>query len=237
MRVRNLQSLLADASLDAVALVLPAYADLTAAAELQSVDLVDKPWICETQRRADGTAHDVFHPDDEDGFSLGWNAATDEYRRQHVVLLSAEDPACAQRGVRKATAGHSTTSVAIYEGEHATPPKSRLLLYEAKATVEATKPLLERASDVLGAKGYHLPLGPYSTPRTFSMFIHRETPGYSESQLEACVHIAVAGGHIRVRVQYRGDSIQAPKTAPFTWDTVAAIARRTIARLRKGQRE
>lgn len=233
MRVRSLQSLLRVASPDAVVLLLPVYADLTEAVELLSVDVADKPWIRETQHRADGTADDVFHPDDEGGFSLGWNPTTDEYRREHVVLLSAEDPACAQRGEKRVLANYSTVSVAMYEGEHATPPNDQLLLYEAKATVDATKPLLERASDALHAKGYHLPLGPYSTPRTFSMFVYRETPGYPESQLEAWVHIAVAGGHIRVRIQYRGDSIQAPTIASVTWDAVTTIARRTIACLRR----
>jgi len=233
MRVRNLQSLLGGASPDAVVLLLPAYADLTEAAELLRVDVANKPWIRETQHRADGTADDVFHPDDDGGFSLGWNPETDEYRREYVVLLSPEDPACAQRGKKKVLASCSTVSVAIYEGEHATPPNDQLALCEAKATVDATKPLLERASDVLHAKGYHLPLGPYSTPRTFSMFVHRETPGCPESQLEAWAHIAVAGGHIRVRIQYRRDSTQAPTFAPLTWDAVTTIARRTIARLRR----
>lgn len=136
-------------------------------------------------------------------------------------------------GASKEPAGDSATTVAVYEGEHAFPPDHLRALYEATVLVDLDSALLQRASDALQAQGYYLPLGPYCTPRAFSVFVHRESSGCPGPKLEASVHIAVAGESVRVRVQYAECAMQAlSPTAVERLGIVASIAWKAISRIR-----
>lgn len=132
------------------------------------------------------------------------------------------------------TADDSATTVAVYEGEHAFPPDDLRALYVATARVRSNVTLLQRASDALRAEGYYLPLGPYSAPSAFSVFVHRESPKCPGPKLEASVHIAVAGESVRVRVRYAGCPMQTlARTAVVRGGIIANIARRAIGRIRR----
>jgi hypothetical protein len=136
-------------------------------------------------------------------------------------------------GASEDSASVLPTTVTVYEGEHAFPPHDVRVLYVATAPVDRDSPLLQQASDVLRAVGYSLPLGPYSAPCAFSVFVHSESPKCPSPKLEASVHIAVAGESVRVRVRYGRSAMRAlTPTAVERVGIVASIARKAISRIR-----
>src|SRR5579864_6952258 len=97
-------------------------------------------------------------------------------------------------------AEYSRTAVKMYEGEHETEPTDVGPLYTAIAEIDPRRPLWDRASEALHAHGYEWPLGPYPCARKFTLFVERQTAGYSTPIPEACVQITTHGEFIRVRI-------------------------------------
>ncbi|CAB3727992.1 hypothetical protein LMG22037_05330 [Paraburkholderia phenoliruptrix] len=131
-------------------------------------------------------------------------------------------------------AQYSRTAVRLYEGEHESEPDGVEPLFTAIAEIDPRKPLWERASEALHSHGYSWPLGPYPGVRTFTVFIERQSAGYSQPVPEARVHILANGGFIRVHAAFASGPARESRIALISKHRcVVDVAKKVVAYLRK----
>jgi hypothetical protein len=155
-------------------------------------------------------------------------------RRPLEMLESDDDFKTLKRLAAAWAAEWSRTAVKLYEGTLETEPSNVEPLYTAIAEVDPRRPLWERASEALNVHGYQWPLGPYPDARKFTLFVERQTAGYSMPTPEACVQIVVDGDYIRVRiVAAPGTTLQSETVPAGKHKSFIDIAKLVIAHFTK----
>lgn len=81
----------------------------------------------------------------------------------------------------------SRTTVRLYEGTHEFEPGDVAPLYTASVDVDPSGALWDRASRALHTLEYERPLRQYPETDNITLFVERQTAGYSEPIREACV--------------------------------------------------
>ncbi|MFL9889899.1 MULTISPECIES: hypothetical protein [Paraburkholderia] len=121
--------------------------------------------------------------------------------RSPVDMLDGDDDFKRLQHAAEAWAAEwSRTAVKVFDGLHETEPRDAEPLYIAIAEIDPRRPLWERASEALHASGYEWPLGPYPSPRTFTVFVERHTTGSPERTPEACIQVSVMDDFFQVRI-------------------------------------
>lgn len=142
------------------------------------------------------------------------------------------------KALRQAAAAWATewsrTSVKIYEGVHETEPGDVPPIYTASAEIDPRRALWRRAFEALRAHGYEWPLGPYPEAPTFTIFVERQTAGYSTAIQEACIQVIAKDDYFSIRIKLQKDADADSQTVlAGKPGTVVDVARRIIAYLRR----
>lgn len=128
----------------------------------------------------------------------------------------------------------SRTAVKVYEGKHETEPSDIEPLYTAIAEIDPRRPLWTRASEALHAFGYQWPLGPYPATRTFTIFVERQTAGYSAPISEACIQVSAKDNFFHVRIRHCVEAVgESQATFAAKSKTVVDAAKKIIVHFRK----
>ncbi|SIT39479.1 conserved hypothetical protein [Paraburkholderia piptadeniae] len=131
-------------------------------------------------------------------------------------------------------AQYSRTSITLYEGEHESEPADVTPLYTAITEIDPRKPLWTRASKAIHEHGYEWPLGPYPEYRTHTLFVARQSAGYTRPVPEACVQILAKDDYIRIRTIFASGRPREAETMPVgKHQTVVDVAKKVIAHFRK----
>lgn len=130
-------------------------------------------------------------------------------------------------------AEYSRTTVRLYDGEHESEPIGIEPIYTATIEVDPRKPLWERASKALHIHGYEWPLGPYPEFRTHTIFVARQSAGYTQPVPEACVQVLAKDDFVRVRIVYESGKAREPRSTPPVAKgiSVVDVAKKVVARL------
>jgi hypothetical protein len=163
-----------------------------------------------------------------------WSARGSLGGRSPLQMLDDDNDYRRLRDLAKAWAAeYSRTSVKLYEGEHESEPIGIEPLYTAIAEIDALKPLWTRASKALHDHGYQWPLGPYPEARRFTLFVERQSTGYAQAVLEACVQILAKNDVVRVRTGFASGTRDSETVSVGKHRNVVDVARKVIAHLRK----
>jgi hypothetical protein len=92
---------------------------------------------------------------------------------------------------------------------------------------------VDKGSKALHDHGYQWPLGPYPEARGFTLFVERQSTGYAQAVLEACVQILAKNDVVRVRTGFASGTRDSETVSVGKHRNVVDVARKVIAHLRK----